>query len=152
MNRRGFTLLEIILSIGVAIIVFSFLLVAGSRYLVISRLEETRDTVLWQMKRAREQTQTSVGAAAYGVHFDANQVVLFRGPTYGAGAPTNEVYALPADYAITATNLTAGRTDVLFNRLTGATATTGTVIVGHEIEASLRKTLRIYENGIIAPE
>ena len=145
-------MLEIILTLGVMVIIFSLLFVSGSKYLIASRLEETRDTVLWQLKRAREQTQTSVGAAPFGVHFDTTAAVLFRGPTYSIGAGSNETYTLPGEFTIAQTNLTAGRTEVLFDRLTGATATTGTVIVGHRTDTSLRKTLRIYETGIIAPE
>ena len=78
------------------------------------------------LQAARDQTISSKGRTAYGVHFETNRYTLFAGTTYSPGAATNEVHNLDSAVQISAVSL-GGPVDVTFTRLSGLAQPTGSV-------------------------
>jgi len=120
----GFTLIEIIVAIGVLAIVGSTLFIGFSRATESTDLKTSAFKAVDALQFARTRTIASLASSQYGVHF-----VLFRGATYNASDPDNIVYALSSRVEIADITLTGGGSDVVFDRITGKTAQNGTVTV-----------------------
>ncbi len=84
------------------------------------------------LDKARNKTLASVASSSYGVHFQSDRVVIFKGIVYSANDANNEVITLTTPSSIS--NVTLGGVsgssgDVYFNRIYGTPNTTGTVTV-----------------------
>src|SRR3989337_2984635 len=63
----------------------------------------------------------------YGVHFESDKVIIFKGTVFSAIAPDNENIDLTSPATISAITLGGGGSDIYFNRLSGSPSVTGTV-------------------------
>ena len=84
------------------------------------------------LDKARNKTLASVASSSYGVHFQSDRVVIFKGIVYSVNDANNEVITLTTPSSIS--NVTLGGVsgssgDVYFNRIYGTPNTTGTVTV-----------------------
>ncbi len=126
-KATGFTLVEVsvvlalVFLLGVA--VFSSLTEFRKR----GELDAAVVQVLSILRLAQARTLASESDAQYGVHFETDRITLFQGTSYIAGAPANEVSLMPRSVLIGSISFAGGGTDVLFDRLTGHTASIGTV-------------------------
>lgn len=126
-TKPGFTLIEVLIVIGVLAIIGSIALGAFSRFRGGSQIDAAVRSVLGTLRSAQSKTLASESDTAYGVHFQADRIVLFRGPTYEPSAVTNEAVIFQAPIQLTTVSLTGGATDVLFGRITGTTSVSGTL-------------------------
>lgn len=111
-------------------------------------LAKDTENIVELLSQARNQTISSKNSTQYGVHVASTTVTLFIGDSYIDGAAGNEVINLnPQDTVITV-NLNGGGTDVVFDRLTGETTQTGTVVISASGLGST-KTVRIYSTGVV---
>lgn len=148
----GFTLIEIVVAVSILVVILVMIILGFSNFLATQKLGQLNEDIVSLMKKAREKTIASEGGFSYGVHVAADRVVVFRAPTYVEGDPNNEVYTLPADFFVSSTTLQGGGSNITFQRLVGATASYGTITIQKRNNASLQKTIRIYETGIIEPQ
>lgn len=123
----GFTLIELLVVVAIAVFVAVLVVSNISGLRRSAALGQAVDETLGLLREARSKTLSSEGASGYGVRFEADRVILFRGGAYVAGHPDNITLTLPAGVAISAVNLTTTTASVAFERLTGASAATGTV-------------------------
>lgn len=131
---RGFSIVEVLV---VASVIGILVTVAVAGYRSAGRrvnLTATAQTVAVALDDARNRTIGSRGDSRYGVHFGATDYAIFQGSTYSAADPNNEVRSLPDGLEFGDVSLAGGGSEVVFDRLTGATSHTGTV------------TLRLAEN------
>lgn len=144
----GFTLLEMLLALGVVTII-SF--IGVSSFLNINRdraLTTEVERVLSLVAKARAFTISEKDGGAYGVHFEQGKAVLFLGPTYNAGTSSNEVQTMNGAVRISAISLAGGGFEVVFNKLTGTTVQYGTVTIALVDDASVTKVITIAPTGI----
>lgn len=125
----GFTLIEIIVAIGVMAIIGSTLFIGFSKATESADLKTSAFKVVDALQFARTRTIASLASSQYGVHFEQTQYVLFRGATYDALDPDNIVYPLSSRVEIADITLAGGGSDVIFDRITGKTVHNGTVTV-----------------------
>lgn len=147
MTRNGFTLIELLVSIAVISIIGASIFLG---YGAISRNTELKTTtfkVVDVLNLARTRTLASLGASSYGVHFEQTQYALFKGTTYNAADPNTIFYPLSSAVEIGSIALSGGVVDVVFERLTGKTAQTGTVRVQLAADSSKFKTISIIGSG-----
>jgi prepilin-type N-terminal cleavage/methylation domain-containing protein len=145
---RAFALLEllIVLSVIGILSVISFVSLAGlSRANV---LDVATGDIVSILSEARSRTLSSEGDSVYGVHFEAGSVTLFTGDTYSAIDPSNVDIPLSSAVTISAITLTGGATEVVFSRLSGDTAVTGTVTVALYSDATNTKIITIPSTGV----
>lgn len=103
--------------------------------------------VLGALEEAHARTLASDDDDVYGVHFETDQVILFKGTSYTSGDPDNDARPLPARTEIASMSL-GGGDDVLFERLTGNASPTGTVTISDMHEVSASSTVTIYATGL----
>ena len=135
---RGFTLLEVLVVIGLFAVAAGLVLSIGSHSHSGFNAEDDIDLVLATLQKARSQSMNGVcigigcvGAVAHGVQVDPHALVLFQGSTYDAADTANEYIQTES----AATNL-SGNT-IIFMPLSGQTNATSTITIfdNHSIAA-----------------
>ena len=128
----AFSFVEMLVVIA---IVFVILASAGGMFVFLRTIRATQSlnqagqAVKYRLEEARSLTVASKNGLAYGVHLESAKVVLFVGPSYVAGASTNQTTLFDTSVTIPASggiNLTPAGSDVLFARITGAASKSGT--------------------------
>jgi len=127
LNQKGFTLIEILIAIVIITLLIGTVVVSYRIFERRTELEDVAQKIFSTLKLAQTQTLASNDASQYGVHFENDQYILFKGDAYLAGAPDNKVYQLPGRLEIFQINLADGGNDIIFQRIVGSTAQFGTV-------------------------
>jgi Tfp pilus assembly protein FimT len=111
-------------------------------------LDLEAEKVISLIAKARALTLSAKSDAPYGVHFEERTAVLFKGQSYSSGALTNQGQPFNDVVKLSSTALVGGGAEVLFARLTGATAQSGTVTLAAVQDASKTRVITIAATGI----
>lgn len=103
--------------------------------------------ILSSINKARSETLASVNSSEYGVHFQSDRVIIFKGKVFSSIAVDNETIKIATPVSIT--NVTLGGVsgssgDMYFNRLYGVPSATGTITI---TTSSTSKIITIYSTG-----
>ena len=128
--KQGITALEIIIVLAVLAVVFAIVIPQFSKIRENQVLKSTTSDILSNLNKARAQTLASVNSSSYGVHFQSDEVIIFKGTVFSDGDANNETTNIIAPATIS--NVTLGGVsgnsgDVYFNRLSGLPNVTGTI-------------------------
>lgn len=145
--KRGFTFLEILISLGVFFMLATIVTTAISNFRKNAPLAEVKSRALSELALARSQTLGSEGNSRYGVHFEALKIVRFKGTFYSASDSANQVYELPAGTQISSIAL-GGPSDVVFERLTGRASAWGIVKISLASDANASSTVSVFSSGL----
>lgn len=120
-KESGFTLIELIVVLGILAVLFSLISVNLTKIIPKANVNTTVDKIiadlrLQQQKSMLGETAGSGNAQIFGVHFDTNQYVLFTGSTYQSSSASNS--AIPVDSSVQITSTFPNNT-VLFTRGSG---------------------------------
>jgi type II secretory pathway pseudopilin PulG len=127
MKHKAVTFLELILAVSIMLIIFATVVPQMANYMFSNQLEVAGQEVIHVLRKAQAQAATQVHDSAWQVEFD-----LVAGEyTLGVvGAPTQDlVYSVPEGVDISSATLTGGGDVVIFDQLTGATSTDGSVVL-----------------------
>ena len=152
MNHRGFTLIELLVAVFVIVLATTGITVALSHYTRTQALHGATRLVISEIEDARGRTLSSKGSSEYGVFFDDDRVVLFRGGNYSAGDPANEVTILDTRTTILSVSLSGGGSEIVFERLSGEASEDGTVEVALVNDPSIKQTITIQGTGLVSYE
>jgi len=142
--RQGITLLEVMIVLAIIGILVAVTLPQFSKMRENQVLKNTVNDVVSVLNRTRSQTLASIDSSEYGVHFESDQVIIFKGTVYSVGALGNEVVDIVSPATISNISLTGGAVDIYFNRLSGAPSKTGTITV---TSPSFSKVITISATG-----
>lgn len=145
-TARGFTLIEILISVAVIGILSAATLSAFGSFLKSKTAEGASYEVLSALSKARSMTLASKDSSQYGVRFDAGSVTIFKGASFAPGNPENKVFPLTGA-GVTNISLGGGGQSVVFERLSGRSAQSGTVTVSG-IGGGGSRVINIYETGL----
>jgi Tfp pilus assembly protein FimT len=131
-NQRGVSALELITVISITLILIIIVFSKFSSVREGQVIKSAVEGVLSSIDRARGETLSSLNSSEYGVHFQSDKVIIFKGKVFSAGDSLNESIDLTTPASIT--NVTFGGVsgtsgDVYFNRLSGMPSTTGTISI-----------------------
>jgi len=134
-SKRGFSIIEVLITITILGIVTSFAIIKFSSVKNRQSLDNATADIITTLNKASSKTLASVNSTTYGVHFEAGAIVVFTGDTYPGtlGASGNEPYISIVSPA-SITNVTLGGVsgssgELYFNRLKGTPSKTGTITV-----------------------
>ncbi|MEK7135100.1 MAG: type II secretion system protein [Patescibacteria group bacterium] len=145
--QKGFTVIEIIIVLAIGALLTGFVALSFSKINEHEALNTNADLIVSILNEARSMTLSSVGDTGYGVHFDIDQVVLFRGAVYSSGSATNVPTTLNSRVAMRNISF-GGGSNVIFSRLTGATAQAGTLQVYLKSATTTYKTISVSAIGV----
>src|SRR3989338_4195149 len=105
--QKGITIIELLIVI-VVIGIMALIVLPQFSYIKENQvLKNGVSDILSSIDKARGQTLSSLNSSEYGVHFESDKVIIFKGTVFSAIAPDNE--------------------NIYFNRLSGSPSVTGTV-------------------------
>ncbi len=145
---KGFTLIEILVTISIAAVLFAIIVSGFSGLRNNSDLQSAVEDSVSYLQETRANTLSSNNANVYGVHFESGKFVLFVGATYDPASATNKNRLLPSSVEINSISLNGGGNDVVFKRLTGETSSHGTVTFRLTSNTSVTKTINILSTGL----
>lgn len=140
-------IIEILVGIGILILLSAILVLAFSSFRQNSLLKEARGRVLSEINLARTQTLGSEGRVSWGVHFEESRIIRFKGQAYSPSDPSNQEILLPTGAKIGLISL-GGTSEVIFERLTGRTASPGTIRLELISDPLASSTITIYGSGL----
>jgi prepilin-type N-terminal cleavage/methylation domain-containing protein len=145
----GFTLVEILFVLAIIVILLTLVVSGFASFKKSEALDLDKQMVVETLEQAKDQTLASYSASQYGVHFTSSSTTLFTGSSYSAGATGNVVYPLSSTDDTMSVSLVGGGADVIFNRLVGDTADSGSVVLTSSATHSTR-TVTIYKTGLVS--
>jgi Tfp pilus assembly protein FimT len=146
-SRRGITFIEVVIIIAIIGIIS---LIAIPRFLEIKNLQILKNAssdIVSSLSKARSETMGSLDSSSYGVHFQSDKIIIFRGTSFTDNDSENENINIITPATISDISLTGGVSDIYFNRLIGSPSVTGTITVSISGDASLTKTITISATG-----
>jgi len=142
---KGITLVEVVLVIVVLGIIFSIALPEFAKMRERQVLKSGVEEIISSVNKARSRTLASINSFSYGVHFESDKVIIFKGTSFSSGDANNETVNIVAPASISPINLSGGASDIYFNRLSGAPNITGNVVIS---TTNFTKTITISATGI----
>lgn len=145
--KRAMTLIELLVVIAVLGIIFSVVIPQFSKTRELQVLKNGVEDVLSSIGKARGETLASLNSSEYGVHFQADKVIIFKGKVFIADAPDNEIISIisPASISnVTFGGVSSASGDIYFNRLSGLPSDTGTITIS---TSSFSKIITISATG-----
>ncbi len=150
--KRGITAMELLVVIAVLAIIFAVALPQFSKIRENAVLKDAVNTVLSSIDKAKNQTIASLNSSEYGVRFESDKVIIFKGTAYSAGTSTNEVINITSPASISNVTLAGASStfgEMYFNRIFNMPSATGTITV---LTSSLSKTITIYATGLTSSD
>jgi prepilin-type N-terminal cleavage/methylation domain-containing protein len=122
---NSFTLVELLIVIGIIAILASFSLFLGFDFYKSQQLETQTEKILQTLRRAQAKSMSVELDSSFGVYFDNNnkKYILFKGNSYSPQDPYNEEFDLP-----TIINL-SGLSEIVFSKSEGKPNLTGNIIL-----------------------
>lgn len=128
---RGFTLLEVILSLTVVVILTGLSLPVYRTLMTKNDLDVATVTVVQTLRRAQTLSIAVDGDTNWGVKVQSEGITLFKGTSYALRDSTfDETFAIPT------TITTGGVSETIFSKLLGAPQTTGTITLSTDNNSS----------------
>lgn len=147
MQLRGFTLIEILVVLGIVAVLASATTSAFSRYTKAQLIESETARVVALFADAQARALAARDNEPHGIHLATSTVVLFKGSTYTPGANENYELGLHPQVNITDISLASGGSDIVFKRISGATEESGSIEISL-LDGSRSKTITIDRSGI----
>lgn len=145
--EKGFTFVELVITVSLLLIVLVLSLLSIGTFRQSSDLETETQNILNTLRFAQSRTLASENATRYGVHFETGGFTLFTGASYSPTSTSNDVNTLSLNLEISSWSLTGGGSDVVFDRVTGATSQDGTVTLRVKGDASRFRTIKADPSG-----
>ena len=139
--NNGFSLLELILVIGIAILLFNVSTSGFNSYKMHSNLELATNGVVEAIRLAQSSAESGKGDSKWGVEILSNQVVIFKGDSY-ATRITSSDEILNFSNGISA----SGLSEIIFEKISGITINTGDIFISN---SSGEKKLSVNSFGIV---
>ncbi len=126
--RRGLSILEVLVVLAVVGVIASIVVPQFGKTRENQVLKSAVADVLSSVDKARGETLSSLNSSEYGVRFQSDKVIIFKGKVFSAGASDNETISITTPASITNVTLggVSGATgDMYFNRLSGSPSASG---------------------------
>lgn len=113
-------------------VIFSVVIPQFSKSREMQVLKSGVVDILSSIDKARGETLSSLNSSSYGVHFQSDKVIIFKGTGFIPDTVGNEIIDIVTPASIT--NVTIGIVsgssgEIFFNRLSGSPSATATVTI-----------------------
>ncbi len=149
---NGFTLIEVLIVVGIVMILVGLVVAGFSIFRKEADLGHTAEEIISALRLAQNKTLASEAAEQYGVHFETNKYVLFKGTVYNASATDNVIFNLPFNVEIDTIGLAGGQSEAIFERVSGLTEKFGQISLRLKSDLSQTKTIYLANSGQVSLE
>ena len=125
-NNKGFTLIEILLSIIIIVVIAGFYIPIYQNFQVRNDLNLAATTVAQTLRRAQVLAQASDGNTTWGVRLETGSITLFKGSNYISRDISYDEFFNMA----TTIDSSSGIEEIVFAKFTGKPSITGNIILG----------------------
>ena len=125
-SRLGFTIVELLVIMAIAVLIFIFTLGVGSDFYRNQSLISERDTVINLLRRARTKAMNNENQSNQGLSVSTTSYVLFSGDSY---ALRNASY--DEEFPRSGIINVSGPTEAVFAALEGTSNVSGTISVSN---------------------
>ena len=147
-KNTGVTALELLIILAILIILSAVILMPFGEFRDTNVLDAAADDIVSLLSEARRDTLLSRGASQYGVHFETNRMVYFKGTSFTEPDANNKEVAFDSRVRLSDISLAGSGADVVFERLTGKTANGGTVTLEITNDSSRQIVITIEPTGV----
>lgn len=139
--HHGFTLLEVMMAIGILTIIFGAGLPTSIGLLRNYVLDADRDTLVTLLQRAQNEAFANLNQASHGVEITATSFVGYQGSSYASRDTTKDI-VFPRSKLVT----TAGDVEVNFSAIKAQVAAGKTITLNNTIKT---ETVTVNPEGMI---
>jgi len=146
--KKGITFIELLVVLAVIGVMAAIIIPQFSKMRENQVLKSGVQDILSSLDKARSQTLASLNSSEYGVRFQTDKIIIFKGTSFPANDPSNESINItsPASISNVTLNLVSGIPgEMYFNRLSGSPSKTGTITVS---TPSYSRIITIYATGV----
>ncbi|MEK7088993.1 MAG: type II secretion system protein [Patescibacteria group bacterium] len=148
--QRGITAVEILVVVTIIGILVTVALPQFSKMKENQVFKNAVEDIISALHNAQSQSLASTNFSEYGIHFQSDQIIIFKGKTFSLGAQGNNIINInsPASISnVTLAGVSSTSGDVYFKRLSGVPDKTGTITVS---TLSYSKVIMISAPGAIS--
>lgn len=130
--KKGITLVEILVVISILAILIIVVVPSFSKLRERQSLNNAVADVMTSLNKAISQTSASLDSSEYGVRFESNKVIIFKGQVFSSGDATNETINIISPAIISSVILNSVNSipaELYFNRFSNIVSKTGTITV-----------------------
>lgn len=151
-NRMGFSLMEIIVVMGIVAVLVASIRFFPVGYFYAQSLDDDAAKIAFTLRGAHDRAVNQEQASAWGVHFvnDASGVdyyQVFKGDTFASGTVVERVNMNETIQLVSPPS--ASSTDILFAKMTGLPTGSSSIIISMITKPSSSKTITVLANGQI---
>ena len=147
-KNSGFSLVEIIVAMAIGAVLVAVIVVSFSSFRNSKTVDITADQILAVINEARVKSVSSEDYSRFGVHFETNRVMFFKGNIFTEPNPANIETILSPLMEISDISLSGGGVDIVFQKLTGKTGNSGSLRVRLKSDNNKYKTISVKSTGI----
>ncbi len=146
-GQSAFTLIELLVSLTIIIILALIMFSAYSGLRPHNDVDADTQAIISELNLARSRTLASTNSSSFGVHLQTDRVILFQGTTFNSNDSNNVTLLLSSRDKIATIALVGSAVDVVFDRLSGTTSQSGTLVVQSRSASSENETIYIQSSG-----
>ncbi len=153
-NKKGFTLVELLIVIGILVIVISSTFIIQGGLLADTYLNTNTEKIIQTLRLAQMRSITRVKDSSWGVYFDEDsggtddKFVLFQGSDYATRDSSYDIVSeLPNIISLSNISLNGAGDDIVFDELTGETSNYGSLQISDNLGNSY--TISSNSKGVI---
>ncbi len=131
-SKRGITAMEMLIVVALIGILVAIVLPQFSGIKENQVFKNAVEDIISTLHNAQSQSLASTNFSEYGVHFQSDQIVVFKGKVFLLGANGNNTVDIISPANISNVSLNGGSSttgDLYFQRLSGVPNKTGTITV-----------------------
>ncbi len=140
--KNGFTLIEVLLVMALTVIIGSFAMRFFSSFMLDNQVVHTSQLLQSALGLARSNAQTNLQDSAWGVRYQSQQLIVFKGSSFAArDANFDQSFTLPDPVSIAGT-----ASEVVFAQYTGIPDTAVTITLQN---AGVQQQVTVDQGGLI---
>ena len=147
-QNLGISLIEMIVVIAIGVVLATTVIISFSSFRNSKIVDVSADQILSVINEARVKTVSSEDYSRFGVRFEANRVVLFKGDVFTEPNYSNMETSLSPLVEISNISLNGGGAGIVFQKLTGKTSSYGSLRVRLKSDNNKYKIISVKSTGI----
>jgi prepilin-type N-terminal cleavage/methylation domain-containing protein len=142
-NERGFTLIEMLLSIAIIVMLVGLSLPVYQSFQSRNDLDIATQSIADMLRRAQSYARGVNGDTTWGVHLQSGSATLFKGASYASRATGfDETTVIASTYTV------SGVSDVVFSKFSATPSTTGSITLARTTNDT--RTISINGKGMVS--